>query len=239
MVETKKSVLVVDDEEALRYSLRQILELGGYEVHEASSGEEALAILRERRFSVVLLDLMLGGRVDGLHVLDAVRWRWPDMAAVILTAHGSLDSAVAAIRQGVDGYLLKPVEASELRRTIDEALQKCHALAEPSGLEPEPSLRHGPFALDLGRHVITMDDRPLELTAGEFALLAYLVQHGGRTISARELVQQVSGYRSDTAYEARELVKWYVFRLRRKIEPDPAHPRYLLNTRGVGYRLVD
>ena len=81
MVEPQQSVLVVDDEEALRYSLRQVLELGGYEVYEAASGEEALAVLRESRFAVVLLDLMLGGRVDGLRVLEAVRWRWPDMAA--------------------------------------------------------------------------------------------------------------------------------------------------------------
>jgi len=239
MVEPQKSVLVVDDKEALRYSLRQVLELGGYEVCEAASGEEALAILRESRFAVVLLDLMLGGRVDGLRVLEAVRWRWPDMAAVILTAHASLDSALAAIRQGVDGYLLKPVEPSELLRTIAEALQRRQLLVASPEQKPEPGLRYGPFVVDLDRHIITMDGRPLELTASEFALLAYLVQHPGRAIPAREIVQQVSGYQSDTTFEARQLVKWYVFRLRRKIEPDPSHPRYLLNTRGVGYRLVE
>ena len=120
--------LIVDDEDALRFFIQETLRRAGINSAGAASGEQALDLLRDQRYDLAILDLMLGGRVDGLKVLEAIRWRWPDMAVVILTAHGSLESAMAAIREGVDGYLLKPVEPAELRQAVQEAMERRRGL---------------------------------------------------------------------------------------------------------------
>jgi len=229
--------LVVDDDEGVRFFLEETLRRDGHIVVAASSGEEALDRMRDTFFDLVMLDLKLSGRVDGLRVLEAVRWRWPETVVVILTAHGSLESAMAAIREGVDGYLLKPAEPDEVRKTVQEALDRRRNLArlEAAGQE-EHVLQRGLFSVDLTRHLITLDGRPLELTSREFKLLVHLMQNAHRVVSPRELVQVVGQYEAEDLYEARQIVKWYIHRLRRKVEPDPSSPRYVLNVRGVGYR---
>jgi DNA-binding response OmpR family regulator len=235
--------LVVDDEEALRFFIEETLRRDGHVVTGASSGEEALERLRDTPFDLIVLDLMLGGRVDGLRVLEAVRWRWPETVVVILTAHGSLESAMAAIREGVDGYLLKPIEPAELRRAVREAMERRMGVAHATGTgrmqqeaKKERPLQRGPFAVELKRHAASMDGQSLELTSREFTLLAHLMQNADRAISPQELVRVVRQYETEDPYEAREIIKWYVHRLRRKVEPDPSDPRYILTVRGVGYR---
>jgi DNA-binding response OmpR family regulator len=234
--------LVVDDEDALRFFIEETLKRAGYRATGAASGEQALNLLRESRYDLAILDLMLGGRVDGLKVLEAIRWRWPGMAVVILTAHGSLESAMAAIREGVDGYLLKPVEPAKLRQAVQEALDRRRDLIHDPGrardLGPEPEahvLERGPFVIDLKKHDVTVDGRSVDLTPREFTLLVHLVQNADRAISPEELVEVVREYRPVDMYEARDICKWYVYRLRRKVEPDPSKPLYIVNVRGVGY----
>jgi DNA-binding response OmpR family regulator len=229
--------LVVDDDEGVRFFLEETLRRDGHIVAAASSGEEALDRMRDTFFDLVMLDLKLGGRVDGLRVLEAVRWRWPETVVVILTGHGSLESAMAAIREGVDGYLLKPAEPDEVRKAVQEALDRRRSLArlEVAG-QKEHVLQRGLFSVDLTKHLITLDGRPLELTSREFKLLVHLMQNAHRVVSPRELVQVVGQYEAEDLYEARQIVKWYIHRLRRKVEPDPSSPRYVLNVRGVGYR---
>jgi DNA-binding response OmpR family regulator len=228
--------LVVDDEEGVRFFLEEALRRAGYVVATASSGEEALERLRETRFDLVMLDLRLGGRIDGLRVLEAVKWRWPETVAIILTAHGSLESAMAAIREGVDGYLLKPVEPDEVRRAVQEALERRKRLAQAKEAGTAHLLQRGLFFIDLEKHVATVDGQPLKLTPQEFTLLVYLMQHAQRVISPKELVRAVREYACEDSYEAQQIIKWYIHGLRRKVEPDPASPRYILNVRGVGYR---
>jgi DNA-binding response OmpR family regulator len=229
--------LVVDDDEGVRFFLEETLRRDGHIVVAASSGEEALDRMRDTFFDLVMLDLKLSGRVDGLRVLEAVRWRWPETVVVILTAHGSLESAMAAIREGVDGYLLKPVEPDEVRKAVQEALDRRRSLARLEGAgQEEHVLQRGPFSVDLTKHLITLDGQPLELTSREFKLLVHLMQNAHRVLSPRELVQVVGQYEAEDLYEARQIVKWYIHRLRRKVEPDPSSPRYVLNVRGVGYR---
>jgi DNA-binding response OmpR family regulator len=233
----KNHTLVVDDDEGVRFFLEETLRRDGHIVVAASSGEEALDRMRDTFFDLVMLDLKLGGRVDGLRVLEAVRWRWPETVVVILTAHGSLESAMAAIREGVDGYLLKPVEPDEVRKAVQEALDRRRSLARLEGAgQEEHVLQRGPFSVDLTKHLITLDGQPLELTSREFKLLVHLMQNAHRVVSPRELVQVVGQYEAEDLYEARQIVKWYIHRLRRKVEPDPSSPRYVLNVRGVGYR---
>lgn len=231
--------LIVDDEPSIRFFLEKALQRSGHTVETASSGEEALERLKDMSFDLVMLDLKLGGRIDGLRVLEAVRWRWPETVVVILTAHGSLESAMAAIREGVDGYLLKPVEAAEVRQAVEEALERRRSLARIEGEKEGHLLQRGPFLIDLKRHLVTLDGEPLELTPREFSLLVHLVQNGHRVISPKELVRVVGQYEVEDMHEARQIVKWYVHRLRRKVEPDPASPCYILNVRGVGYRFTE
>jgi len=237
MMADQLQTLVVDDEEGIRFFLKETLHRAGHVVVTASSGEEALGQLRESAFDLVMLDLMLGGRVDGLRVLEAVRWRWPETVVIILTAHGSLESAMAAIREGVDGYLLKPVEPHELRQAVQEAMERRQMLGRSrEARKKEQLLRHGPFCVDLNKHLVTMGGRTLELTPREFRLLVHLMQNSHRVVSPKELVWVVQQYECDTLYEARRIIKWYVHRLRRKVETDPSRPGYILNVHGVGYR---
>lgn len=233
----KIRTLVVDDESGVRFFVEETLTKAGYDVAKAGSGEEALDRLRDEPYELMILDLKLGGRVDGLKVLEAVRWRWPEIIVIILTGHGSLDSAIAAIRDGVDGYLLKPVEPRQLRQAVKEALERRAKLAELPGRKEEVrKLEGGPFSLDLAKHIASKDDQPLDLTPREFRLLAHLIENSERVVDPKELVEMVQGYESDSLHEARQIIKWYIHRLRQKIEPEPSRPRYIINTRGVGYR---
>jgi len=230
--------LVVDDEEGPRQFFAETLRRDGYDVYEAASGEEALDELRDSSFTLILLDLRLGGRIDGLRILEATRWRWPATAVVIVTAHGSLESAMAAIREGVDGYLLKPVEPAQLRQAVQEAIQRREASYEiQQQLDQATVLERGLLSVNTKKHVVMMGGQPLELTPHEFSLLTHLMQNADRTVPAKELVQVVRDYTPEYEYEARQIIKWYIHRLRRKVEPDPANPRYILNVRGVGYRM--
>lgn len=228
------SALVVDDEQGIRLFLTETLRRSGYLVSSASSGEEALDLLRNSHFDLVLLDLKLGGAVDGLRVLEAVKWRWPDTAVVMLTAHGSLDSAVAAIDEGVEGYLLKPVKAEELRRAVEKALAR-RASRLPVVPVDDDLVCSGSFALNTKTGQVTLDGVPLEMTPYEYALLRYLIQNSHRVVPPEELVEVVHNYHPDGVHEARDVIKWYIHRLRQKVECDPSSPRHILNVRGAGY----
>jgi DNA-binding response OmpR family regulator len=230
--------LVVDDEERIRYFLQETLRRVGHIVVTASSGEEALDLLRDTSFDVVVVDLNLGGRIDGLRVLEAIRWRWPGTAAVILTAHGSLESAMAAIREDVDAYLLKPSKPAEVRQAVQEALERRKKRGQAQGAEGRV-IRRGGFFVDLEQHLATRDGQPLDLTPQELKLLTHLLQNTPRVVPPLELVQVVRECELEDPYEAQQIIKWYIHRLRRQAEPDPSDPRHILNVRGVGYRFKE
>ena len=227
--------LVVDDEEGIRSTLREALQRDGYTEATAPSGEEALDLLRETSFDAAIVDLSLGGHVDGLRVLEAIRWRWPNMVVVILTAHGSLESAIAAIREEVDDYLLKPARPSEVRQVMQRALDRRRSKSSQAETQKQRIVQAGGFVADLDQHLATRDGKALALTPPEFRLLVHLMQNSHRVVQPPELVQVVQEYDAEDLYEARQIVKWYVHRLRHQIEPDPSHPRHIVNVRGVGY----
>lgn len=231
--------LVVDDEERIRYFLTETLERVGHIVTCVASGEEALDRLKNTAFDLAILDLKLGGPVDGQRVLEAIRWRWPATVVIMLTAHSTLESAVEAIQEGVDGYLLKPVRPDEVRRAVEEAFYRRQKLLETERQQQgEHLLQRGPFSVDLERHEATYEGEPLDLSPRDFTLLVYLIQKAPQVIGPKELVQVVRQYQPDHMQEAREIIKWYIHRLRQKVEPDPSNPRYILNVRGVGYRFA-
>lgn len=227
--------LVVDDEERIRYFLMETLEGAGHRVVAASSGEEALDRLKDSAFDLVILDLKLGGFVDGQQVLEAIRWQYPSTLVIMLTAHGSLGSAVDAIREGVDGFLLKPVRPEEIRSTVERVLQRRTKLAATRGQEGKV-LTRGPFRVDLARYEVTRDGEPLNLSPGDINLLVHLMRQSPQVVGPKELVVVVRDFEPEYIQEAREIIKWYIHRLRQQVEPEPDNPRYILNVRGVGYR---
>jgi DNA-binding response OmpR family regulator len=228
------NTLVVDDEANIRLFLEDTLQKIGHTVTPVGSGEKALAMLRESFFDLAIVDLHLGGRVDGLRLLEAIKWRWPQTIVIILTGFGSLESALAAIREGVDDYLLKPVEPEEVQRAVRAALSRQGRLVENYDKPPQ-IVQCGRFTVDREMHQIMKDEEMIELTPREFKLLAHLIMNDDRVVNPRELVEVAQGYDCNDDQEARDIVKWYVYRLRRKIEPDPSSPQYILNVRGVGY----
>jgi DNA-binding response OmpR family regulator len=225
--------LIVDSQEAARSSMKAALEQAGHDVTAVSNGEEALDLLREFPFELVISELQLSGRIDGLRVLEAIRWRWPKTAFVIATEHASLESAIAAIKEGVDGFLLKPVQPAEILQAAQQALdrqqERCCTLAEVE------TLRWQELVLDLEKQQVTLDGRPVELTPNEFKLLHHLMQNPHRVLPPQELAQVVRETQKTDQDEARRIVRWYIHHLRRKVEPEPSSPRYIHNVYGVGY----
>ena len=248
-------ILVVDDEEVTRLSLAEILSLEGYQVSSAGSGEEALQKLEEERFDLVLADLVMK-EVNGLQVMEAVKKRSPETVVIMLTAYGTLESAIQAMRQGAYDYLIKPCGAQEIvasvanalarqrqerRRQelvarVEEMLKALKAAEEPAPISKgdQRFLQSGEIIVDLQKHIVTLRGRPLNLTPTEFRLLACLMSRADHVLSCQELVQEVQNYECEEQ-EARDIIRVHIRRLRQKIEPDPTHPRYILNVRGIGY----
>ena len=232
----KLTTLIVDDNKNIRFFLEEALDRDKYNISSAENGEDALNKLRESSYDLILLDLNLGGRIDGLRVLEAAKWRWPDIVVVILTAYGTLDSALSAIREGVDGYLLKPVEPSELRQVVEEALSQRKVRRSSSApQESETSKHHGGLSLDPDKRTASLRGETILLSSSEFELLNYLIKNEHRVVSAYELVKEIRNYTCDNEMEARKIIKWYIHKLRKKIETDPSNPRFLINVRGKGY----
>jgi DNA-binding response OmpR family regulator len=231
--------LVVDDDDNVRFFLDAALQRAGHDVTCVSSGEHALTQMRESTYDLVILDLRLGRRIDGQRVLEAIKLGWPETMVIILTGHGSLESAMAAIQEGVDGYLLKPIEPSELLQAVRDALDRRTRQAQLQDQTEASLLRHGPLVVDVERYMATLHGEAVELTPKEFDLLVHLMRNPGRVSSPQELVRIVQGFEADHVHEARQIIKWYVHRLRAKLEPDPSNPCYIINVRGVGYTLGD
>ena len=272
----RTSVLVVDDEDDVRSMLQATLLRDEYDVVPAVSAEDALRKLGVLTFEVVITDLRFPG-IDGIHLLREIQRRWPDTITIVLTAYPSLESAVAALRAGAHDYLSKPCPPSEIRRSVQEGLDKRRGLARrmelmqvlerqliegmrairgdvtlirggtgelpplpQSGRLPERRegriLRAGSFIIDYEQHEALLGDLPLDLTPTEFDILAVLVERAPAVLSPQEIARRVFEY-NVSEVEARELVRWHIHHLRRKLELDPEQPHMLKNVRGVGYKL--
>jgi DNA-binding response OmpR family regulator len=247
------TILVVDDEEGIRYFLERFLTREGFQVVTAASGEAALARLASTEFDVVLLDLKMKG-IGGLDVLADLRRRWPATSVIILTAHASLESAVEALRRGAHDYLFKPCRTLDLRESIRagllkrrEQLQLRQLATVPIAPEPPAGpigtvpadrfLQHSGLIVDPVRHIVTLDGVLLELSPTEFDLLAYLVSEAPRVVAPQELIREVQGYASDAA-EAAETIRSHMYHIRRKMQTT-AGRSVILTVRGVGYTLAD
>jgi two-component system KDP operon response regulator KdpE len=222
-------VLLIEDEQGIRRFLRVTLSNHGYRVTESASAEEGLDKAAAERPDLILLDLGLPDR-DGLGVIKEIR-EWSKTPVVVLSARDAEQSKVAALDLGADDYLTKPFSAGELLARLRVALR--HAL-QADGPDP-PVFVAGDLRVDLARRLVHIAEKEVHLTPIEYNLLAALVKHAGKVLTHRQLLNAAWG--PEYGYEAHYL-RVYMAQLRRKIEADPANPRYLRTETGVGYRLV-
>jgi two-component system KDP operon response regulator KdpE len=220
-------VLVVDDEPQILRALETTLRGAGYTVETAASGEEALTLAAVRPPEAVILDLVLPGK-SGIEVCRELR-SWTDVPVLVLSAVGEEREKVLALDAGADDYVTKPFGLEELLARLRAALRR-------AGAGGEPSFEVGDLVVDVDGHTVTRAGRPVQLTPNEFSLLRLLAANEGKLLTHRTILREVWG----PAYEGEShYLHVYVSQLRRKIEPDPARPAYLLTEPGAGYRLVD
>jgi two-component system KDP operon response regulator KdpE len=219
-------VLVVDDEPQILRAVSANLRGAGYDVDTASTGEDALANAAMRPPDAVILDLVLPDK-SGTEVTRELR-QWSTAPVILLSAVGDESDKVAALDAGADDYVTKPFGIEELLARLRAALRRSTA----SG---EPVLEVGELKLDLDKRLASFDGRTLTLTPHEFNLLRFFMQNEGKLLTHPAILRDVWGpqYHDESHY-----LHVYVSQLRRKIEPDPARPRYLLTEPGAGYRLV-
>lgn len=222
----KTRVLIVEDDKSIARLLRDNLEYEGFEVDWAATGQEALDKAQTYAPDLVLLDLMLPPGVDSYELCRT----FSDVqgkAVIIITARGQKDERIRGLRLGADDYIVKPF-------ALDELLARIHAVLRRTSPRPDV-LRLGDAEIDFRRLRATRAGEELTLTDREFEILRYLAGRVGRLVTRDELLQLVWGYKEAPVTRA---VDSFIFRLRRKIEPDPHHPRYIRTAHGGGYRLT-
>ena len=222
-------LLIVDDEPQIRRVLKMTLAAQGYEVRDAKSGEEALALVRESTFDLVLLDLNMPG-MGGLETCKALR-AGSEMAILVLTVRNSEAEKVAVLDAGADDYITKPFGTPELLARIRAALRRLPTTAEGG---PE-SVRVEGLEINLGTRRVLVRGQEIRLTPKEFDLLHYFVANPDVPVPHAKLLQAVWGpdYGNQVEY-----LRVFVNQLRKKIEIDPSHPRYLITEPWVGYRFA-
>jgi DNA-binding response OmpR family regulator len=223
-------VLVVDDEPAIGDIVSRYLELAGYKTTIAATGQDALECSETVRPDVVVLDLMLPD-IDGLEVMRRLRREDRRRRAIILlTARGEESDRVVGLRLGADDYVVKPFSPAELVARVDAVLRRVEPIAER-----ERPLRFDALEIDPSGRRVLLDGQPLELTQREFELLLFLASHPGQAFTRDQLMEQVWQY---TFYIDTSTVTVHIRRLRTKLEPDPAQPRFIQTVWGVGYRFA-
>lgn len=222
-----QTILVVDDEPQIVRLVRAYLEEAGFRVVIASDGEQALYVARHEKPDLVVLDLLMP-RMDGLEFTRRVR-RERDVPIIMLTARAEETDRIVGLELGADDYVTKPFSPRELVARVRAVLRRAQAPPELPSV-----LRTGPLILDRATHTVTVSGQPVNLTPTEFGILESLMTIPGRVFRRDELLETVQG----VAFEAYErTVDAHIKNLRRKIEPDPGHPRYVLTVRGIGYRI--
>ncbi len=222
-------VLVIEDDAAMREGIRDNLDVEGYRVLTAASLREGREVAQSQRPHLVLLDLMLPDG-DGMSLCRQLRASGYRQPIIMLTARGEEADKVLGLEVGADDYVVKPFSLRELLARVRANLRRT------VGPEPAPEPVAVGFALvDFRRHRLTRNGDVLDVSAKEMELLRYLVEHRGQVVSRDVLLAQVWGHRSEIATRT---VDNFVLRLRKKIEPDPSEPAYLITVHGVGYKLV-
>ncbi|MGB5339036.1 MAG: response regulator transcription factor [Gammaproteobacteria bacterium] len=231
-MQRKIRLLIVEDEEAIRAGLLDVFLYHGYEVDSAADGPAGLEKALSGRFDLILLDVMLPG-MDGFEICNRIRAQDRDQPVIMLTAKGSDADIIQGLTLGADDYVSKPFSVAQLVLRVQAVLRRSR-----SGAELDATLRLGAdVAVDCRNLQGQRGDAALSFTRREVELLQYLWMNSDRPVSRDELLAKVWGYARNLDIETRT-VDIHIAKLRRKIEPDPAKPCYLVTVRGAGYRLL-
>ena len=226
MSETGQHVLIVDDETSIRRYLRAALSAQGFTVYEASDGQEAINAVVSYHPDIIILDLGLPD-FDGTEVTRRLR-EWSETPIIVLSVREAENDKIAALDAGADDYLTKPFGTGELMARMRVALRR------QSHKPDDPVLQVDDLKMDVSRRLVSMGEEQILLTPTEYEILRLLLQNAGKVLTHRQLLKQVWG----TAYESEmHILRVNISNLRRKIEPDPSRPHYLLTEPGVGYRI--
>jgi two-component system response regulator RegX3 len=227
----KPKLLIVEDENAILQGLIDVFVYHGYDVDYAIDGEEGLRKALRGDYALILLDVMLP-KLDGFAVCNKIRTQDLEQPVIMLTAKSSEEDIITGLTMGADDYIAKPFSVRELVLRVESVLKRSRKLLrENSRIEIGPHL-----AIDCANLIQLDSPAPLRFTRREIDILHYLQANPERPVSREELLEKVWGYRQPEAIETRT-VDIHIAKLRRKIEPDPKQPRYLVTLRGEGYRL--
>ena len=220
-------ILLIDDEPQILRALKTILSAGHFRVLSAVNGEQGIALAASQSPDVIILDLTLPD-MDGIQICEQIR-EWSTVPIIVLSVRDSEHDKVAALDKGADDYLTKPFNIEELLARIRVALRH----SSQSIGNKETVIRAGSLAIDLARHIVTLNGDEVKLTATEFKLLSYLAAHADRVLTHQAILTHVWGFEES---DHTEYLRVYVGQLRRKIEIDPDDPQVILTDPGVGYR---
>ena len=226
-----KKIVVIDDETSVQEVVRGYLEKDGYLVYVAGNGRDGLALAERTKPALVVLDLMLPD-VPGEEICREIRSR-SDIPILMLSAKASEDERIGGLALGADDYLTKPFSPRELVARVRAVLRRSQDVETP--LVETLSFDEGSLTIDTVQHDVRRDSELVDLTPNEYRLLVTLARYPGRVYSRFELINHVQGYDFE-GYE--RTIDAHVKNLRKKIEPDPKHPRYVETVFGVGYRLA-
>jgi two-component system alkaline phosphatase synthesis response regulator PhoP len=226
---TARRLLLIEDEPGLVRTLTDRLRSEGYEVQSASDGPSGLDRATRERWDVVLLDVMLPG-ASGFDVCRDLRQRGVTTPVIMLTARGQVVDKVLGLKLGADDYITKPFDLMELSARIEVQLRRVSAASNG----PQ-QYRFGVVEVDFRKAEVTRSGQQVELSAREYLLLKYLIEHREATITRDQLLNEVWGYH---AMPSTRTVDVHVAWLRQKIEPNPKHPQYLLTVHGMGYKFI-
>ena len=226
-------ILLVEDEPGLQLTLSDRLRREGYQVDTAGDGALGLEKAASNAYDLVLLDVMLP-RKNGFDVLRDLRQRGVETPVMMLTARGQVVDTVVGLKLGADDYLAKPFEMMELLARVEARLRR-RATPAPAVTGAAESYQFGDVRIDYRSAEVFRGSETIELSAREYQLLRYLIEHRGEIISRDQLLNEVWGY---NAMPSTRTVDVHVAWLRQKIEPNPRHPQYLLTVHGLGYRFV-
>jgi DNA-binding response OmpR family regulator len=218
-------ILIVEDESAIASLLRDDLSLEGHDVSIEASGETAIAAAASRRFDLAILDVMLPGK-DGFEVCRELRGAGHRMPIIMLTAKTQESDKVLGLEIGADDYVTKPFSPKELRARVKAALRRAAS-------DVPDIYRFGDVEVDFARRQLRSGGAAVEITATEFKLLSAFIRHRGRVLSREQLLDEAWGRGINVTDRA---VDTHIVSIRRKVEPDPSAPRYVVSVRGAGYR---
>jgi len=226
MTDSGQRILIVDDETPIRRYLRAALSAQGFAIYEAANGQDAINAVLANHPDIIILDLGLPD-FDGIEVTRRLR-EWSQTPIIILSVRETENDKIAALDAGADDYLTKPFSTGELMARMRVVMRRM------TNKPDDPVLQVGSLKMDVSRRIVTVDENPILLTPTEYEILRLLLQNAGRVLTHHQLLKQVWG----TSYESEmHILRVNISNLRRKIEPDPARPHYLLTEPGVGYRI--